>query len=144
MTQVGKRIRDLRVAKGLTLPQLAKKAGITKGYLWQIENSEDAGAGSRPSAETLRRIAESLEVGISGLVDAQLGAPVAVDQVVSLATGLALTPSLHKYIKACKRNGEPLDEQEIWMLAGIGYRGKVPRTVEDWDYIMESIKRVVG
>jgi len=36
---------------------------------------------------------------------------------------------------------ERLPEDDLKMLARIRYRGRVPRTVDDWRFIYESIRR---
>lgn len=50
-------LRTLRLARGLTQPVLADKAGIEQSYLSKLENGR-----SKPSEEVLERLAEALEV----------------------------------------------------------------------------------
>ena len=64
--QVGAQIRTLRLRKGLTLDQLAEKAGASKSYLWELENKNPP----RPSAEKLAGIAKALEVTVDYLMGA--------------------------------------------------------------------------
>ena len=54
------KIQSLRKAKGVTLDQLAKMTGLTKGYLSQIENSTKT-----PPFSTLDKIAYALGVDIT-------------------------------------------------------------------------------
>ncbi|RJX34727.1 MAG: XRE family transcriptional regulator [Desulfarculus sp.] len=61
-SEIGKNIRRIRRAKGFTLEALAKKSGISKGYLSKLENS-----GKAPPVSTLLNIAKALRVGISEL-----------------------------------------------------------------------------
>lgn len=65
----GKRIYELRKAAKLTLDQLAEKSGVSKSYLWELENKNPP----RPSAEKLAGIAAVL--GVTG--DYLLGAETA-------------------------------------------------------------------
>lgn len=44
---LGRKVRDLRQEKGMTLEQLATATGSSKSYMWEIENKPVA----RPSAE---------------------------------------------------------------------------------------------
>lgn len=60
----GKRIKELRTAKGLTLDQLATATGSSKSYIWELENK----APPRPSAEKLADIAAALGVTIDYLI----------------------------------------------------------------------------
>ena len=65
----GKRLREFREAKGLTLQQVADDVGCTKAYIWELEMRE----GQKPTAERLNAIAKTLGVTIQDL----LGEPVA-------------------------------------------------------------------
>ncbi|HEY3645920.1 MAG TPA: helix-turn-helix transcriptional regulator [Gammaproteobacteria bacterium] len=50
-------LRTLRLARGLTQPLLAEKAGIEQSYLSKLENGR-----SKPSEDVLARLAQALEV----------------------------------------------------------------------------------
>ncbi|KVK53963.1 transcriptional regulator [Agrobacterium deltaense] len=60
----GKRIKELRTAKGLTLDQLASATGSSKSYIWELENKDPP----RPSAEKLADIAAVLGVTTDYLI----------------------------------------------------------------------------
>ena len=64
-TPLGRKVRELRKAKGLTLDGLAKATGSSKSYVWEVENNDVA----RPSAEKLNRFAAVLEVTPEFLTD---------------------------------------------------------------------------
>lgn len=57
---IGNRIRNLRMAKNLTVTQLAKKAYISQSYLSDIETGRTA-----PSLDKLKIICETLEISLS-------------------------------------------------------------------------------
>ena len=61
--QLGKRIRDLRFRRGLTVQQLAEASGLSKGFISQVENNRTS-----PSLATLRDLAKALETSIAFLV----------------------------------------------------------------------------
>jgi len=63
-TKTGDRIRELRKAQGLTLDQLATKAGSSKSYIWELENNNPP----RPSAEKLSDIADALGTTLDHLI----------------------------------------------------------------------------
>jgi len=62
-SQIGKNIKALRLSQNLTIKTLADKAGITKGYLSKVENSDKA-----PPVSTLLVIAKALGVTVSQLL----------------------------------------------------------------------------
>jgi transcriptional regulator with XRE-family HTH domain len=62
---LGRKVRDLRKAMGLTLDELAKLAESSKSYVWELETKDVA----RPSAEKLSKIASVLGVTPDYLID---------------------------------------------------------------------------
>lgn len=65
MDHPGARIRTLRTTKGITLPELADRAGLSKGLLWKIEADDS----SNPSLSTLFKIAESLDTTLADILN---------------------------------------------------------------------------
>ena len=59
----GERLRDLRVMKKLSLDALARRSGVSKGMLSQIERDK-----SLPTVRTLQRIAKGFRVALSDLL----------------------------------------------------------------------------
>ena len=60
---IGERIKTLRKESKLTQVELAKKSNISRSYLTDIENDR-----YNPSLETLKAIANSLNVNLSDIV----------------------------------------------------------------------------
>jgi transcriptional regulator with XRE-family HTH domain len=60
---IGERIGELRAHLGMTLEELARQTGFTKGYLSKIENSKKV-----PPIGTLSRIARALKTEITELL----------------------------------------------------------------------------
>ena len=118
---IGDQIRRFREERGLNLSQLAAEAGVSKGYLWTLENDQDA---RRPSADTLYAIAKALGVTMSDLMGRKL-LPAAAPQVPD---------SLREFA-----DEEKLPEADLSMLASIQFRGEQPRTKERWRYIYTAI-----
>lgn len=72
--EIGKRIRQFRKKKGMTLQELAEKSGFTKSYISKIENSEKA-----PPVSTLILLAKTLQVRLSELIgEVENSAPICV------------------------------------------------------------------
>lgn len=61
---LAKNIKKLRKQHKLSQEQLAQKAGITYSTLIKLES----GANKNPTIETVRRLAETFEVGLDELI----------------------------------------------------------------------------
>jgi repressor LexA len=57
---IGDNIRKIRDTKGLTINELSTKAKVSLGYLSDLENNNS----TNPSAKTLQKIADALEVTV--------------------------------------------------------------------------------
>jgi len=66
MMALGKKIKGLRDELGMSQAQLAAQAGLSQGYLSQLENDEV----QNPSAAVIFRLAESLHVDPRALMQA--------------------------------------------------------------------------
>lgn len=70
-TRLGEKLRDLRKERDLTLEKLAELAGLSKSYLWELENRES----QRPSAEKLTALADALGVAATYFLEEDVRAP---------------------------------------------------------------------
>ncbi len=61
--QLGRKIRDLRLRRGMTVQQLADASGLSKGFISQVENDRTS-----PSLATLRDLARALDISVAYLV----------------------------------------------------------------------------
>jgi transcriptional regulator with XRE-family HTH domain len=105
----------------MTQADLARAAGLSKAYLSELES----GAGRRPSADVLLRVADALDVTIAELLgqETRPGEPPRIPE------------SLKRFAKE-----RGLDEDEVHMLASIRFRGGAPRTTERWAFIYDAIR----
>jgi transcriptional regulator with XRE-family HTH domain len=78
--EVGRRIRDLRRTRQLSLETIAARTALSIGFLSQIERGL-----SSPSLRVLATLADVLGVGIAALFGASPSADNAADQVVTRA-----------------------------------------------------------
>jgi transcriptional regulator with XRE-family HTH domain len=70
-TRLGEKLRTLRKERNLTLDKLAEQAGLSKSYLWELENRES----QRPSAAKLTALADVLGVSASYFIEDDARAP---------------------------------------------------------------------
>ena len=64
MNTLGTRIRELRIEKGLTQPQLAEKIGVSKAVISFWENNVN-----EPKASYVKRLAKCFNVTADYLLD---------------------------------------------------------------------------
>ncbi len=64
MENLGETIKELRIEKGLTQPELAKLVGVSKGMISIWENNVN-----EPKASFIKRLAVALEVSADYLLD---------------------------------------------------------------------------
>lgn len=64
-TPLGEKIRTRRIELDMSLDDLAKATGTSKGYLWELENREKA----NPSADKLVKISAALGLTTAFLLD---------------------------------------------------------------------------
>lgn len=118
----GARIKRFRQEQGLSLTELAQKAGISKGYLWTLENESGS---TRPSADTLLAVSGALGVSLGDLLGRALRSTQA--------------PALNEALREFAAE-EGLPEPDVEMLAGIQFRGEQPTSKDRWRYIYQAIK----
>ncbi len=62
---IGARIRELRLEKGLSLTELANRAGVAKSYISSVERQIQL----NPSIQFLNKISAVLEVSVEQLIN---------------------------------------------------------------------------
>ena len=127
---LSQKIKKLRQEQEVSLSKLAETSGISKAYLSQLENN----VSKQPSGEILFKIASALGTTIADLLDKPVR--VQAEDFGEMADGLR---------ELISKRGEELDirEEDVKMLMSIRYRGKQPTTIEDWEYILQSIRIVM-
>jgi transcriptional regulator with XRE-family HTH domain len=124
---MGQRIKQRREELQISLTQLSEKAGVAKGYIWELEN-ENSDKDVRPSADTVFKIAEALGTSAADLLGKKIQQTPTPD----------IPDTLRQFAEA-----QDLTEADVEMLARIEFRGEKPETKDDWQYIYESIRRTI-
>lgn len=128
---VGPRTRALRLEQGLTIPQLAEKAGVSAGLLSQLENAE--GEKANPNLQTLQKIAKALNVTIGDL----LGNAIAKSHRI---VPERVDKGLSEFIAGARKRGMELDDAVLQGCYGMQERDGAPKTAEDWEFLYKTIK----
>jgi transcriptional regulator with XRE-family HTH domain len=69
--RLGEKLHKLRKDNGFTLDTLAEKSGLSKSYLWELENRES----QRPSAEKLTALANVFGVSATFFIEDDVRTP---------------------------------------------------------------------
>lgn len=69
--RLGEKLCKLRKDNGFTLDALAEKSGLSKSYLWELENRES----QRPSAEKLTALATVFGVSATFFIEDDVRTP---------------------------------------------------------------------
>lgn len=96
---MGEVIKAKRLEKGYGLVEFAKIAGVSAGYLSQLEN----GRKTNPNLEVLTKISKELEIDIDMLLGLQ-----SPNENLNLKI-----PSLLKLVLAKDRNAKVLEDKEV-------------------------------
>lgn len=116
-TTLGQRVRKFREQQGYSLSELARRAGISRSYLYQLET--DA---SSPTQEKLELLARALNVALQDLLGIAIPSPSRPKELLEFAERYRLS------------------EEDIRMLSGIQYRGKRPSSVREWRILYDVIR----
>jgi transcriptional regulator with XRE-family HTH domain len=113
---IGHFIRDLRRNAGVSLRQLAEKAGVSNPYLSQVERGL-----RKPSAEVLQQIASALRVSTpvmylrAGLLDDRDGpgvlAAIAADPDLTVAQKQTLSQIYETFRRESTRDTDTIEEE---------------------------------
>ena len=78
--RLGRRINQLRLAKGDSLQDVATAVGVSKAHIWELEK----GRTDNPAMALVTRLADHFEVSVSYLIGEDLDAPDADDDLVRM------------------------------------------------------------
>lgn len=118
--ELNKRLRLLRKQRKLTLENLQESTGLSLPFLSEIERGN-----SKPSIESLQKIADAYEMSLTELIGDS-----------SLSQNDDLVP---QSLKDAIDSGE-IDKNWLSTLKSIEYRGKQPQTVEGWIRLYNALK----
>jgi transcriptional regulator with XRE-family HTH domain len=127
-------IRKAREKAGMTLDQLARAAGISKTYVWELE--QDAEGTKKPSADLLLKIANALSITLADLME--------LPSVRVHNRPVEISESLREFIERMRKLKIKLTDAEIRDLATTRFRGGQPKTADDWHDLYRVLKRTVA
>jgi transcriptional regulator with XRE-family HTH domain len=135
MATPGERIRYIREKKKMTQDRLADAAGISKGFLSDVENSK-----RNISAQNLLQIANALGASVDYLLQGEAKAPIERSPVV-------IPPELSRAAEELDLSyAETLELLTAYnsIVARRSNRSQREFTVDDWKKLHKAIKGVFG
>lgn len=136
MPSVGDRIREIRETKKLTQDHLADKAGISKGFLSEIENGK-----RNVSSEYLLRIANALCASLDYLLRGTTDTPNGNKEPVVIPP--ELSEAAEKLNLSYAQTVELLDAHRS-VIAKRSIKQSKPFNTGDWVALYRAIKQVFG
>jgi len=127
---VPEQLKSYRLGRGLSVAELAEASGVSLPYIHQIES----GLRQNPSGEKLQGLASALGITIADLIGAKEG--------ISRETLDEAPESLREFVR---RRGKRLDvrREDVEMLKRVHYRGKRPKSLDDWEIIFVLLRRIL-
>ncbi len=107
---IGRRLRVIRIEKGLSQGDIEKQTGLLRSYLSRVENGHTV-----PSLDTLRKIAATLDVSLAELLDPESKAPRAAEEFVENKQQMRFWNLMRKYVPK-------LEERHRRLLVGLARR----------------------
>src|SRR5438105_4976742 len=136
MATTGDRIREIREARKMTQDQLAEKAGISKGFLSDVENNN-----RNLSSENILKVANTLGASVDYLLRGSADTPPAPRQAVVVPP--ELSEAAEKLNLTYSQTIELLEAHRS-VIARRSIKQSKPFGVEDWVALHHAIKRVFG
>ncbi len=124
---LGDRIREIRIERQLPLTEVARRARISRSYLYELEGREPAERPA-PTAGVLYRLAQVLGVSVADLVEPEPRRAADLRDE-DIPAGLA---------EAGKKLG--LTRSEVRHLATIRFRGRQPQSAERWRLLIQQLE----
>jgi transcriptional regulator with XRE-family HTH domain len=143
---IGQRLRARRVELGLTLAEVAEKAGLSLPYVSNLERGR-----GNPTLEALGALARALDTPLASLIGDEVVAHVGFDVVLALAP-----PSLLRFSRSsdfqetvaelADRQGESAEAMRQKLLVGMAsspQRSSGEPTEEDWRRILDAYSLIL-
>jgi len=111
---IGDRLRQLRMARGMSQGDLEERTGLLRCYVSRVENGHTI-----PSVETLERVATALGLELYQIFFAGSGKPAAPQSVKEISPNVAERNLLETY-----RRMKPSDQKLLLDLARFAARAK--------------------
>jgi transcriptional regulator with XRE-family HTH domain len=132
MNTVGERLRHLRDYQGLTLEQLAERSGVSKSFLWEVEQDR-----SGISGERLLRVANALGASVDFLLRGEPAPDSYQPPVVEIPRELS---ELAEELGLSHRQTLALLDINQSILARRSAKGRRTMMKEDWERLYEGVR----
>jgi transcriptional regulator with XRE-family HTH domain len=109
---------------------LAEEAGVSRGYLWQLES----GGKDRPSLDVLERLAKALGVRVGEFTE---------EGTAPKPAAQPLPPGLAHFVRE-KSSKYGITKSDVEMMGAIHFRGKQPAAPEDWELLYLFLRKWAG
>jgi transcriptional regulator with XRE-family HTH domain len=124
---LGDRIRSLRIERDIALTELARRARISRSYLYELER-EDSDQRPVPTAVVLYRLARGLGVSVADLVEPE---PPRVADLRDEDIPRGLVEAAQEL---------RLSRSDVRHLASLRFRGQQPQSAIRWKLLIQQLE----
>ena len=141
MSQFGSRLRRARTDAGKTLRDISERSGISITYLSDLER----GTLANPTLDTLKKIAEALEVSLNELLGVDEAPPPTryPKALEEFSASPHFRTALEEQAQRERVSAQELKDDWLQAMAGIRIRGRTPKDSSDYLFIFEAIRRAL-
>lgn len=131
MRNLGPKIRALRTERQITLPELAKRADLSKGLLSKLENEPE----SNPSITTLFRIAEAFGITVADILESEQAQikRIVPDEKPEWLEGLV------SFLKTKGKEPDPSILEAMYVLRN--RKADFTNDLDHWKFVYQSIEK---
>ncbi len=133
METVGHRLQFLRTHQGLTLDQLAERAGMSKSFLWEVEHDRTGISGER-----LLRVANVLGASLDFLLRGEPAPENCQPQAIEIPRELS---ELAEELSLTYKQTLALLEIESSIVARRSSKSHERKSKDDWRKLYEGVKQ---
>lgn len=130
---VGQRLNYIRTQKGYTLDYLSERAGVSKSFLWEVENNR-----SGISGERLLRVANALEASLDFLLRGQPAPENYRAPAIEIPAELS---ELAEELGLTYKQTLTLLEISSSIVARRSTKSREQKTKDDWRSLYEGVKQ---
>jgi transcriptional regulator with XRE-family HTH domain len=144
----GARLRRIREQQGLSRQTLAVRAGLSRAYIYSLEQGAESEEGARrPSYDVVVRLARALGISHNDLIEEMHGErpPIsfaAASPTLTIPAAESPEPQIPAELSEAAQRFD-IPPNDVAELAQLKFRGRQPRAVLDWAHLWLALRKAI-